>query len=53
MSPELKIGPKGTKKKKKRGFARGSPRSVFMAFYQPYIEHDLKKKKKIVIPFFC
>jgi hypothetical protein len=34
------------------GFARGSPRSVLLAFSQSYIEHDIRKNK-IVIPFFA
>jgi hypothetical protein len=32
-------------------FARGSPRSVLLAFFQSYIEHDLRKNK-IVVSFF-
>jgi hypothetical protein len=36
-----------------RGFARGSPRSVFLAFSQSYVEHDLRKNKNIVVPFFA
>jgi hypothetical protein len=34
------------------GFVRGSLRSVLLAFSQPYLEHDLRKNK-IVILFFC
>jgi hypothetical protein len=34
------------------GFARGSPRSILLAFSQSYVEHDLRKNK-IVVPFFC
>jgi hypothetical protein len=34
-----------------KGFARGSPRSVLLAFSQSYVEHDLRKNK-IVVPFF-
>jgi hypothetical protein len=33
-------------------FARGSPRSVLLAFSQSYVEHDLRKNK-IVVLFFC
>jgi hypothetical protein len=50
---------KKKKKKKKRkndeiflGFARGSPRSVLLAFSQSYVEHDLRKNK-IGVSFFC
>jgi hypothetical protein len=35
-----------------KGFARGSPRSVLLAFSQSYIEHYLRKNK-IVVSFFC
>jgi hypothetical protein len=35
-----------------KGFARGSPHSVLLAFSQSYVKHDLRKNK-IVIPFFC
>jgi hypothetical protein len=28
------------------------PPSVFLAFFQSYIKHDLRKNK-IVLPFFC
>jgi hypothetical protein len=41
-----------TKKKKKKGFAMGSPCSVLLSFSQSYVEHDLRKNK-IVVPFFC
>jgi hypothetical protein len=34
------------------GFARGSPRSVLLAFSQSYVKYDLRKNK-IVVPFFC
>ena len=36
----------------KKGFARGSPSCVLLAFFQSYIEHDLRKNK-IVVLFFC
>jgi hypothetical protein len=35
-----------------KGFARGSPHSILLAFSQSYVEHDLRKNK-IVVPFFC
>jgi hypothetical protein len=35
-----------------KGFVKGSPRSILLAFSQSYIEHDLRKNK-IVVPFFC
>jgi hypothetical protein len=34
------------------GFVKGSSYSVLLAFFQSYIEHNLKKNK-IVVPFFC
>jgi hypothetical protein len=37
---------------KKKRFARGSFRSVLLAFSQSYVEYDLRKNK-IVVPFFC
>jgi hypothetical protein len=30
----------------------GSPRSILLAFFQSYVEHDLRKNK-IVVSFFC
>jgi hypothetical protein len=35
-----------------KGFARVSPRSILLAFFQSYIEHYLRKNK-IVVSFFC
>jgi hypothetical protein len=35
-----------------KGFARGSPHSVLLAFFYSYVEHDLRKNK-IVVPFFA
>jgi hypothetical protein len=35
-----------------KGFARGSPRSVLLAFSQSYVKYDLRKNK-IVVSFFC
>jgi hypothetical protein len=34
------------------GFAMGSPHSVFLAFSQSYVEHDLRKNK-IIVHFFA
>jgi hypothetical protein len=34
------------------GFARGSPRSVHLTFFQSYVKYDLRKNK-IVVSFFC
>jgi hypothetical protein len=36
----------------KKGFARGSLRSVLLPFFQFYVEYYLRKNK-IVVPFFC
>jgi hypothetical protein len=33
------------------GFARGSPYSVLLAFFQSYVKYDLRKNK-ILVPFF-
>jgi hypothetical protein len=35
----------------KKGFPKGSSSSVFLAFFQSYVKHDLRKNK-IVVPFF-
>jgi hypothetical protein len=34
-----------------KGFAKGSPHSILLAFSQSYLEHDLRKNK-IVVSFF-